>query len=56
MILILSFGQAVTGSGKTLAFLIPIIEKILRLDERTKKHHVATIVVSPTTYADATAP
>ncbi|KAG8528351.1 ATP-dependent rRNA helicase spb4 [Bacidia gigantensis] len=41
--------EAVTGSGKTLAFLIPIVEKILRLDERTKKHHVASIVVSPTT-------
>lgn len=40
--------QAVTGSGKTLAFLIPIVQKILRLDEPTKKHHVAAIIVSPT--------
>ena len=41
--------EAVTGSGKTLAFLIPLVEKILRLEERTKKHHVAAIIVSPTT-------
>ncbi|KAL8956309.1 MAG: hypothetical protein Q9183_006340 [Haloplaca sp. 2 TL-2023] len=40
--------QAVTGSGKTLAFLIPIIEKLLRLDEPIKKHHVGAIVISPT--------
>ena len=41
--------EAVTGSGKTLAFLIPLVEKILRLEERTKRHHVAAIIVSPTT-------
>ena len=40
--------EAVTGSGKTLAFLIPIVEKILRLEERVKKHHVTAIVISPT--------
>ncbi|KAL8867361.1 MAG: hypothetical protein Q9174_005714 [Haloplaca sp. 1 TL-2023] len=40
--------EAVTGSGKTLAFLIPIIEKLLRLDEPIKKHHVGAIVISPT--------
>ncbi|KAL8778785.1 MAG: hypothetical protein Q9213_007249 [Squamulea squamosa] len=40
--------EAVTGSGKTLAFLIPIIERLLRLDEPIKKHHVGAIVVSPT--------
>jgi ATP-dependent RNA helicase DDX55/SPB4 len=38
----------VTGSGKTLAFLIPLVQRLLRLDEPTKKHHVAAIVVSPT--------
>lgn len=37
-----------TGSGKTLAFLIPIIEKLLRLQEPLKKHHVGAIIVSPT--------
>lgn len=40
--------EAVTGSGKTLAFLIPIIEKMLRSDEPTKKHHVQAIIISPT--------
>ncbi|KAI9934308.1 hypothetical protein ASPWEDRAFT_107637 [Aspergillus wentii DTO 134E9] len=40
--------EAVTGSGKTLSFLIPIVEKLLRLDEPIKKHHVGAIVISPT--------
>lgn len=40
--------QAVTGSGKTLAFLVPIVEKLLRLDDPIKKHHVGAIVISPT--------
>ena len=42
--------EAVTGSGKTLAFLIPIVEKLLRLEEPVKKHHVAAIIVAPTRY------
>jgi len=40
--------EAVTGSGKTLAFLIPVIEKLLRLEEPIKKHHIGAIIVSPT--------
>ena len=40
--------EAVTGSGKTLAYLIPVIEKLLRLDQRAKKHHVTAIIISPT--------
>lgn len=40
--------EAVTGSGKTLAFLIPLVERILRLEEKVRKHHVAAIVISPT--------
>jgi ATP-dependent RNA helicase DDX55/SPB4 len=40
--------EAVTGSGKTLAFLIPVIEKLLRLEEPIKKHHVGAIIISPT--------
>ncbi|KAI4186376.1 MAG: hypothetical protein L6R41_003532 [Letrouitia leprolyta] len=40
--------EAVTGSGKTLAFLIPIVERLLRLDEPIKKYHVGAIVISPT--------
>ncbi|KAJ5647962.1 hypothetical protein N7490_004334 [Penicillium lividum] len=40
--------EAVTGSGKTLSFLIPVVEKLLRLDEPLKKHHVGAIIISPT--------
>ncbi|KAI9711694.1 MAG: ATP-dependent rRNA helicase spb4 [Chrysothrix sp. TS-e1954] len=40
--------EAVTGSGKTLAFLIPVIEKLLRVSEPIKKHHVGGIIISPT--------
>ncbi|KAK5019838.1 ATP-dependent rRNA helicase spb4, partial [Cryomyces antarcticus] len=40
--------EEVTGSGKTLAFLIPLVERLLRLDEPVKKHHIAAIIVSPT--------
>ena len=40
--------EAVTGSGKTLAFLVPVIERLLRLEEPTKKHHVGAIILSPT--------
>jgi len=31
-----------------LAFLIPVVEKLLRLEEPIKKHHVGAIIVSPT--------
>lgn len=40
--------EAVTGSGKTLAFLIPIVQKLLQVEEPTPKHHVASIIISPT--------
>ncbi|KAK7415076.1 ATP-dependent rRNA helicase spb4 [Neonectria magnoliae] len=40
--------EAVTGSGKTLTFLIPLVQRLLRLSEPTKKNHVAAIIVSPT--------
>ncbi|OJD31254.1 atp-dependent rrna helicase spb4 [Diplodia corticola] len=40
--------EAVTGSGKTLSFLIPLVERLLRLEEPLKKHHVGAIVVAPT--------
>jgi ATP-dependent RNA helicase DDX55/SPB4 len=40
--------EAVTGSGKTLSFLIPVVERLLRLDAPTKKHHVGAIIISPT--------
>jgi ATP-dependent RNA helicase DDX55/SPB4 len=31
-----------------LAFVIPVIERLLRLDEPLKKHHVGAIIISPT--------
>jgi ATP-dependent RNA helicase DDX55/SPB4 len=40
--------EAVTGSGKTLAFLIPIVERLIRLEDHIKKHHVGAIIISPT--------
>ena len=40
--------EAVTGSGKTLAFLIPIIERLLRLEEPLRKHDVGAVIISPT--------
>ncbi|KAH6656557.1 P-loop containing nucleoside triphosphate hydrolase protein [Truncatella angustata] len=40
--------EAVTGSGKTLSYLIPIITRLLRMEEPTKPRHVAAIIVSPT--------
>lgn len=40
--------EAVTGSGKTLAYIIPVVEKLLRLEEQIKRHHVGAIILSPT--------
>ncbi|XP_068429905.1 ATP-dependent RNA helicase DDX55 [Clinocottus analis] len=40
--------EAVTGSGKTLAFVIPIIELLLRREEKLKKMQVGALVVTPT--------
>jgi len=40
--------EAVTGSGKTLAFLIPVIQILLRREEKWKTHEVGSIVVAPT--------
>lgn len=37
-----------TGSGKTLAYAIPLLQRILRLEEPTKRNHIAAIIVSPT--------
>ena len=42
--------EAVTGSGKTLAYLIPVVERLLRLETPLKKHHVGAIILSPTRY------
>ena len=32
--------DACTGSGKTLAFVIPIIEKMMKLEQPLKRHQV----------------
>uniref|UniRef100_A0A8I6ASD8 ATP-dependent RNA helicase n=1 Tax=Rattus norvegicus TaxID=10116 RepID=A0A8I6ASD8_RAT len=40
--------QPVTGSGKTLAFVIPILEILLRREEKLKKNQVGAIVITPT--------
>ena len=38
--------EAVTGSGKTLAFIIPLLEMLLRRDERLRKLDVSTSSVT----------
>ncbi|KAF6277780.1 DEAD-box helicase 55 [Rhinolophus ferrumequinum] len=40
--------EAVTGSGKTLAFVIPILEILLRREEKLKKNQVGAIIITPT--------
>ncbi|XP_061553802.1 ATP-dependent RNA helicase DDX55 isoform X2 [Phycodurus eques] len=40
--------EAVTGSGKTLAFVIPVLEVLLRREEKLKKMQVGALVVTPT--------
>ncbi|KAG9342600.1 hypothetical protein JZ751_016035 [Albula glossodonta] len=40
--------EAVTGSGKTLAFVIPILEILLRREDKLKKMQVGALIVTPT--------
>ncbi|EPY85815.1 ATP-dependent RNA helicase DDX55, partial [Camelus ferus] len=40
--------EAVTGSGKTLAFVIPILEILLRREEKLKKSQVGAVIITPT--------
>lgn len=40
--------EAVTGSGKTLAFVIPVLEILLRREEKLKKRQVGAIIITPT--------
>ncbi|XP_006015170.1 ATP-dependent RNA helicase DDX55 isoform X1 [Alligator sinensis] len=40
--------EAVTGSGKTLAFVIPVLEILLRREEKLKKTQVGAIIITPT--------
>ena len=37
--------DACTGSGKTLAFVIPMVEKLRKLDEQLKKNQVKHKIV-----------
>ena len=40
--------DACTGSGKTLAFVLPVVEKLRKLEKPLKKHQVGAVIVSPT--------
>jgi len=40
--------EAITGSGKTLAFVIPILERIFRRENRFKRNEIGALVISPT--------
>lgn len=40
-------GAAKTGSGKTLAFLVPVLERLYRLNW-TKLDGVGALIISPT--------
>ena len=37
--------DACTGSGKTLAFVIPVIEKLRRLEDALKQHQASTLLL-----------
>ncbi|KAJ8393984.1 hypothetical protein AAFF_G00055170 [Aldrovandia affinis] len=40
--------EAITGSGKTLAFVIPILEILLKREDKLKKMQVGALIVTPT--------
>ncbi|KAK2823303.1 hypothetical protein Q7C36_019903 [Tachysurus vachellii] len=40
--------EAVTGSGKTLAFVIPLLEILMKREEKLKKMQVGALIVTPT--------
>ncbi|MCJ8742340.1 hypothetical protein PDJAM_G00080980 [Pangasius djambal] len=40
--------EAVTGSGKTLAFVIPLLEILLKSEEKLKKMQVGALIITPT--------
>jgi ATP-dependent RNA helicase DDX55/SPB4 len=42
--------EAVTGSGKTLAFVVPILEKLIRRENRLRQNEVGALIISPTRY------
>jgi ATP-dependent RNA helicase DDX55/SPB4 len=40
--------EAVTGSGKTLSFVIPILERLIRREEKLRKNEIGALIISPT--------
>ncbi|NP_001086608.1 ATP-dependent RNA helicase DDX55 [Xenopus laevis] len=40
--------EAITGSGKTLAFVIPLLEILLKREEKLKKNQVGALIITPT--------
>nr|XP_055063977.1 ATP-dependent RNA helicase DDX55 [Misgurnus anguillicaudatus] len=40
--------EAITGSGKTLAFVIPILEILLKREEKLRKMQVGALIITPT--------
>jgi len=38
--------DACTGSGKTLAFVVPVIEKLRRREEKLKQHQVRALITA----------
>ncbi|KAH9079489.1 DEAD-domain-containing protein [Lactarius deliciosus] len=40
--------EAVTGSGKTLAFVIPVLERIIRRENKLKRNEIGALIISPT--------
>ncbi|KAF8274941.1 P-loop containing nucleoside triphosphate hydrolase protein [Lactarius quietus] len=40
--------EAVTGSGKTLAFVIPVLERIIRRENKLKHNEMGALIISPT--------
>ena len=45
--------EACTGSGKTLAFVIPVLERLLRREEKLGKYQVGAIVLVPTRFSSS---
>jgi ATP-dependent RNA helicase DDX55/SPB4 len=43
--------EAVTGSGKTLSFVIPVLERLIRRENKLKKNEIGALIISPTRYA-----
>lgn len=41
-------GQSKTGTGKTLAFVLPLVEKIRRLNQRPRSGEIGVLIMEPT--------